>query len=272
VTDAKVRDLLDDLFDDEPRLPDAAVAVFGQADKLRRRRRRRILVGATVIVVLVALGGNALTELLVPTAQAELGGPAPTASASAQTAAVDPLLALAVDDLGPDMPSLRLDERGDGWRRFSLTEDGTVTGMLEVVLYSTTAGLCLPPTPEPADTCVRMPVKNGVQFYTYSDSERRFAEVIAVRQSDARAYAVHAVGNGAADGNGPATGETSAEGGGKTGDEDGGADAAPLSVTALKRLALDTDLPDTFGPDEWCDRPDLSCPTLGVPAPPDKTD
>jgi hypothetical protein len=83
--------------------------------------------------------------------------------------------------------------------------------------------------------------KGDVSFYTYDDPGRRFTEAIAVREPDARAYAVQA------------TGGVSTE--------------APLTVTELKRLVLDGKLPDTFTDGEWCDRPDPSCPTLGVPVP-----
>ncbi len=80
MTGQPVRDLLDGVFDDEPARPDAAVAVFGLAEKLRKRRRRRILIAATCVVVLVALAGNAVTELLTPTA-----GRGPTTEPAATT-------------------------------------------------------------------------------------------------------------------------------------------------------------------------------------------
>ncbi len=253
MTDRQVHDLLDRLFDDEPVLPDAPVAVFGQADKLRRRRRRRVLVAATAVVVLVAFAGNALTELLVPTVGPGLGTAArpagPTASATAgavgtPSAGADPMLAALTRDLGPNAPTLSADGGGTGWRRWAVTEGGAVTGRLNVVVYSATAGLCLPPTTQRSDTCVRMAGRNGVRYYTYQDEDRGFTQAVAVRDSDSRAYAVYAAGT------------------------DGG--TAPLSVTDLKRLVLDPSLPDLFDAEEWCDRPDESCPTLGVPVPADR--
>ncbi len=259
MTGQPVRDLLDGVFDDEPARPDAAVAVFGLAEKLRKRRRRRVLIAATCVVVLVALAGNAVTELLAPTAGRGLTtgpagtptpGPARTGSTGAPTAsaaATEPVLALAVKALEPGGYSFKPDGKGDGWRRYTVASEGTITGRLQVVLYSTTGGLCLPPTPKPSDDCVRMAVRNGVRYYTYDDADRQFTQVVSVRQSDSRAFALHATGVGT-DGSG----------------------AAALSVTELKRLALDPTLPDAFGAEEWCDRPDPSCPTLGLPVPPDR--
>ncbi len=276
MTGHQVRDLLDDVFDDEPARPDAAVAVFGLAEKLRKRRRRRVLIAATCFVVLVALAGNAVSELLAPTAgrgrtagltgtpatpgadpTAVTGAPtapgAPNASAAstaspATSASAEPVLALAVKALGPGGHSFEPDGKGDGWRRYTVASEGKVTGRLAVVLYSTTGGLCLPPTPKPSEDCVRMPVRNGVRYYTYDDADRRFTQVVAVRQADSRVFALHATGAGA----------------------DGSDAAAALTVTELKRLALDPRLPDAFGADESCDRPDPSCPTLGLPVPPDR--
>jgi hypothetical protein len=58
---------------------------------------------------------------------------------------------------------------------------------------------------------------------------------------------------------------------GKTGTA-GGPGKAPLTIGKLQWIALDKDMPDAFGKDEWCDRPDPSCPVLGVPMPPDDID
>ncbi len=261
MTAHQVRDLLDSVFDDEPPRPDAAVAVFGLAEKLRRRRRRRILIAATCVVVLVALAGNAVTELLAPTAgrgvttgpaaTTPAPGPATTGTTGAPTAsaaATEPVLALAAKALEPGGYAFEPDGKGDGWRRYTVASEGKVTGRLEVVLYSTTGGLCLPPTPKPSDDCVRMAVRNGVRYYTYDDTGRQFTQVVGVRQSDSRAFALHSTGVEA----------------------DGSQAAAALTVTELKRLALDPTLPDAFGAEEWCDRPDPSCPALGLPVPPDR--
>lgn len=262
MTGHQVRDLLDDVFDDEPARPDAAVAVFGLAEKLRKRRRRRVLIAATCVVVLVALAGNAVTELLTPTvgrgltgqagtAPTPAPGPAPTGTTGAPTAAAratEPVLALAAKALEPGGYSFEPDGKGDGWRRYTVASDGKVTGRLEVVLYSTTGGLCLPPASNPSDDCVRMAVRNGVRYYTYDNADRQFTQVVGVREADSRAFALHATGVPA----------------------DGSDAAAALSVTELKRLALDPALPDAFGPEEWCDRPDPTCPALGVPVPRDR--
>jgi hypothetical protein len=268
--DTPVRDLLDGVLDDEPAMPDAAVAVFTQADRLRKRRRRRVLLTATAVVVLVAFTGNALTELIVPTVVPKISAdptatpaasapgvsaPEATASgvtasgapgASAAAAASDPLLAFSATLLAPSGSQLRPNATGEGWSRYDVVDSGEVTGTLEYVLYSTTAGLCLPPTPTPSDRCVRMALRNDVRYYTYEDPDAGFAELIGVRQKDSRAFAVQSRGL------------------------DG--DAAPLTVTELKRLALDRGLATQLDDDEWCDRPDASCPELGVPVPPEDSD
>jgi hypothetical protein len=251
VIETPVRDLLDGVLDDEPAMPDAGVAVFTQADRMRRRRRRRVLFIATGLVVLVAFAGNALTELIVPTVvpqrtPAPVLAPTPAASgprATPAATATDPLLTFTAGLLGTSGSQFRPKTSGDGWWRYEVVDDGAVTGSLEYVLYSTTAGLCLPPTTAPSSRCVRMAVRNEVRYYTYEDPDQGFAELIGVRESDSRAFAVQSTGL------------------------DG--DAAPLTVTELKRLALDEGLAKQLDDDEWCDRPDTSCPTLGVPVPPD---
>jgi hypothetical protein len=250
VIDTPVRDLLDGVLDDEPAMPDAAVAVFTQADRMRKRRRRRVLFIATGLVVLVAFAGNALTELIVPTVVPQrTAGPAvaPTPAAdgppATPAAVADPLLTFTTELLRPSGSQFRPKAAGDGWWRYDVVDDGTVTGSLEYVLYSTTAGLCLPPTTAPSSRCVRMALRNDVRYYTYEDPDQGFAELIGVRESDSRAFALQSTGL------------------------DG--DAAPLTVTELKRLALDPGLTKHLTDDEWCDRPDTSCPTLGVPVPPE---
>jgi hypothetical protein len=261
--DTPVRDLLDGVLDDEPAMPDATVAVFTQADRLRRRRRRRVLLIATALVILVAYTGNALTELIVPTVVPKLTadptpGPMPVAPGPiaggpmaanggqrtpAVAAAIDPLLTYSATLLQPSGTRLRPDATGDGWWRYDVVDDDVITGSLEYVLYSTTAGLCLPPTATPSSRCARMALRNDVRYYTYEDPDQGFAELIGVRQSDSRAFAVQSTGL------------------------DG--DAAPLTVTELKRLALDPTLAEHLDGDEWCDRPDASCPSLEVPVPPE---
>jgi hypothetical protein len=250
--DTPVRDLLDGVLDDEPAMPDAAVAVFTQADRMRKRRRRRVLLIATALVILVAYTGNALTELIVPTVVPKISADpttAPTAAASAPgaaspaAAASDPLLTFTATLLAPSGSQLRPNATGDGWWRYDVVDDGAVTGTLEYVLYSTTAGLCLPPTPTPSSRCVRLALRNDVRYYTYEDPDQGFAELIGVRQTDSRAFALQSTGL------------------------DG--DAAPLTVTELKRLALDPGLITRLDDDEWCDRPDAACPTLGVRVPPE---
>jgi hypothetical protein len=287
VIDRPIRDLLDGVIDDEPPLPDAAVAVFGLADKLRKRRRRRVLIGATCVVVTVALTGNALTEWLLPAVVPQVTGdrqPSPTPGASggpgvqgsgvqgsgaalrsasgapsgaigagasaapdvsaSSAATTDPVLGRVVAALGNRGFAFQRTEQGEGWRRYAVLVGGTPTGTLETVVYATTAGLCLPKdaaTTGTPESCVRMARKDGLRYYTYEDADDGVTEAVLVRQSDSRAYAVQATG--------------------------GSGQGAPLTVTELKRVALDPNLLDAFSPDEWCDRPDSSCPDLAVPVP-----
>jgi hypothetical protein len=254
MTGTLVRDLLDIALDAEPPTGDLVSTVYQRAEKLRRARIRNAALAGACVTALVAAIGWGVTTVLTPgpagAGPAGVAAGARSASAS-RTDRTAPLAARALDGRGVEF---RPAGRGDGWRRYTVLDHGRNTGTLDVVVYAATAELCLPTTAtSTTDDCAPLiTTENGLRYVSYADPAdpaRQFTEVVVERQSDTRVFAVHAAGL-------PPTGAA-------------GAGKAPLSVAEAQQIALDRSLPETFGADEWCDRPDPACPVLGVPAPPD---
>lgn len=280
--DRQVHDLLERALDGERAMHDAVTGVYQRAGELRRGRRRRVVAVSVVLVAMVATAGYAATDALMPRLRSAITGsvtttPTPTAApttAQAGTVALTPstvvapsdgVLVAAIERLKPYGITVRPAARGDGWRRYTVLEGGQVTGTLDVVVYTAPATLCFPKSAGRTSCAKTKTSDDGLEFATYTDDEnpeQQYTEILA-RRSDGRAVAAYAAGL-------PATGKTGAAG--TTGEDAGGPGKAPLTINKLQWIGLDKDMPDAFGTDEWCDRPDPSCPVLGVPMPADDID
>jgi hypothetical protein len=280
--DRQVRDLLGRALDGERALHDAVTGVYQRAGELRRSRRRRVLAVSVVLVAMVATAGYAATDALMPRLRSGITGtapkaPSPTAApttAQAGTVGVTPstvvapsdgVLMAAIDRLKPYGITVRPAARGDGWRRYTVLDEGQVTGTLDVVVYTAPAPLCFPKAAGRTSCAKNRTSDDGLEFATYTDDEnpeQQYTEILA-RRSDGRAVAAYAAGL-------PASGK--ADAGDTTGEDADGPGEAPLTINKLQWIGLDKDMPDAFGTDEWCDRPDPSCPVLGVPMPTDDID
>jgi hypothetical protein len=199
-------------------------------------------------------------------------------SSAVTSAAADPVLMVASSAAGTQdrrvVPAGSW--RGVGWRRFAVRDrKGTARGTVEVTVYTAPGGLCFPPAEPQRQSCAEATTAAGIHYVSYTDVETtaepdadtggaggdagdpgrwgtgsdgdgrgRANQVIARRPSDGWSVAVVAAGR----------------------PRDGG---APLSIDEVVRMATDPRLPDAFGPDEWCGRPDPKCPTPPVPLPAD---
>jgi hypothetical protein len=246
---ARLGELLEPVFADEPPLGDAVDAIFRRAEKLRRRRSRAVFAAGAVVVALVFLAGYAMTTVLLPTE------PEHPASLPAPVVVPGPDLVLTV--IAPVLrPSgLRIVPRGPGlgvgWRQYLvLTESGRPHGLVEVSAYAAPGGLCFPVLADPGSCARPEHVSNVVEYVRYTfdeDVDWQVNEVIARRLADGRTIVVQATGE---------RGDGTAMGG-----------RPPLSPLLTDRIATDPRLAAAFGPGESCNGPDTACPVLRVPVP-----
>jgi hypothetical protein len=247
---ARLGELLEPVFADEPPLGDAVDAIFRRAEKLRRRRSRAVFAAGAVVVVLVFLAGYAMTTVLLP------AGPGRPASVPAPVVVVprpDPVLTVIAPVLRPS--GLRIVPRGPGlgvgWRQYLvLTESGRPHGLIEVSTYAAPNGLCFPVLADPGACARPEHVSNVVEYVRYTfdeDVDWQVNEVIARRLADGRTIVVQA------------TGERG------TGTANGG--RPPLTALLTARFAADPRLLAAFGDRESCNAPDAACPVLRVPVP-----
>jgi hypothetical protein len=254
----RLNDLLEHVLEGEPELGDQVDAVFRQATRLRRRRRRALIAGAAAVVAGIAAAGYGLTTTLLPGPAA---APRPAATATAPSPSVssagppaDPVLGMLAPIVGKK--DLRIvagsPDRGDGWRRYSVTDDqGRSRGTVEVAVYHVADDLCFPVLAS-KKSCARTEwAPKGVEYVRYddeSDQDRQVHQTIARRISDGRTLAVMAAG--------------------KRDTGDAGRGKPALSGKQVERVATGPELFDAFGPDETCTGAAADdCPAFEVPVP-----
>lgn len=306
--DPVLGELLDRVVAEEPPPHVTVDEVYGHAHRLRRRRLHTAVAAGVGTVVLVALAGYAVTSALSagygPSAVREApsvtrsSGTAPSGtsasrapgspstvtsavSASVSSAGMDPVLMIAASAAGAEGHRVVPvgSWHGVGWRRYAVRDKaGRSRGTVEVTVYTAPAGLCFPPATSQQRSCAKAVSSGGVDYVPYpdvqafgepdsgdggvggdgggpgpggwrsgdsGDGSRRVNQVIARRPSDGWAVAVVAAGPAQRDAR------------------------APLSIDEVVRMATDPRLPESFGPDEWCGRPDPACPAPPVPLPTD---
>jgi hypothetical protein len=246
---ARLGELLEPVFADEPPLGDAVDAVFRRAERLRRRRSRAVFAAGVVVVLLVFLAGYVMTTILLPTE--------PDHSATIDTTVVvpgpDPVLAILAPALSPSR--LRVVARdpgaGAGWRQYLvLNANGRPHGLIEVSAYTTPNGLCFPVLADERACARPERALANIDYVRYAfdqDVDWQVNQVIARRLPDGRTIVVQATGER---GTGTATGGR-----------------PPLSALLAARIATNPRLAVAFGPTESCNSPDAACPVLKVPVP-----
>lgn len=237
----------------EPAVGDAVEDIFRRAERLRRRRARTVIVAGLSVVLIVILLGYALTTVFMPGSSprsaAAVAVPQPRPSAE-----LDPVLAVLsgpVDAAGYRIVP-RLPSSGLGWRQYTvLSAEGQGHGIVTVVIYDASAGLCLPVASEPT-ACARPDTTTvGIEYARYADTDEpghQVHEVIARRVVDGRTVAVQVAG--------------------ERGHDDAGRGRPALTTREAARIATQPRLFDGFGLGERCNAPAPSCPELRFPVRP----